>query len=314
MGEAGHGMNPQTILVAGVRPGTGATTLAALLWSRIRSRAASLVLLRPEGLPDAFRAALELGTPERQPLEGRDQARITEACFGCGSCALLCRFGAIRRTSARPGAFAAHVTENAPTAWTIDPLSCTGCGVCARFCPSGAIVLRQPVIGSLEIIPGTSRNATAVAAALEPGREHDLKTALRLIREGRSLASAEPGSPVFVTGVSAAAPIFPDLCAASSRLVLVTAPGPGAARHLETALVRAHGRTETIRVAISFMEQDPEAATHIETVCQTRGIDFLRGLPYTESLHERLRDGRPLDALPAEDPVRTAADTILSFL
>lgn len=294
MGESVFGMKPQTILVAGVRPGIGATALATLLWSRIRPCAASLVLLRPEGVPSPLRAALELGEPDRQPLEGRDQARITESCFGCGSCALLCRFGAIRRTPARPGVPSLSDAGSRPVAWSVDPLSCTGCGVCARFCPSGAIVLCPPVIGSLGIFTRAARNTSVVAAALEPGREPDLKTSLRLIREGRSLAAAEPGSPVFVSGVSAASPLFPDLCGESSQLLLVTTPVAGAARHLETAIGHARARTGTIRIVIALPEQAPEAAADLADLCRAHGLDSLQGLSRSERLHESLRDGHAL--------------------
>jgi heterodisulfide reductase subunit A len=49
-----------------------------------------------------------------------------EICAGCGQCAEVCTFGALKL----------HPLRNV---MTVNPVLCQGCGACAAACPSGAI-------------------------------------------------------------------------------------------------------------------------------------------------------------------------------
>ncbi|MDP3177533.1 MAG: 4Fe-4S binding protein [Spirochaetaceae bacterium] len=69
-----------------------------------------------EGRPDCFSAARLYGGPKR----------CKSACLGLGTCAAVCRFGAI------------SVSKGVAR---VSPDLCSGCGECVPACPTGAIVL-----------------------------------------------------------------------------------------------------------------------------------------------------------------------------
>ncbi len=57
---------------------------------------------------------------------GKSEKSCTYACYGLGTCASVCPFGAIKM-------------ENRVA--VVDPEKCTGCGICISACPQGVIAL-----------------------------------------------------------------------------------------------------------------------------------------------------------------------------
>ncbi|HNX34407.1 MAG TPA: 4Fe-4S binding protein, partial [Kiritimatiellia bacterium] len=64
---------------------------------------------------------------------GHEAVILREKCTGCGLCAELCRFGAVKL-----------LPDNR---YRVDPVACEGCGVCVRFCPAGAIAFPERLCG-----------------------------------------------------------------------------------------------------------------------------------------------------------------------
>jgi len=275
-----------TVAVLGVRPGSGATTLATLLWLNSPSSVSSLVSVGPGGISERFLKAADMREAEQQPLEGQVLARITDSCLGCGSCVFLCRSGAIRRTVAVSGGKPSHTTP-----WHVDPLSCTGCGVCARFCPSAAILLAQPTAGALKTWLGRDSRMRAVTAIMEPGHEIGIRAAGRLIREGKTEGAQKPAARVLITGVTIASPVAPIVCAESDLVILAASPVPGSEECIGNAAQLASdvcGRTLSVIMAA---DRHPELADRMEAKFRTHGIEPAGRIPYSAALHTDIRTG-----------------------
>ncbi|HNW34777.1 MAG TPA: 4Fe-4S binding protein, partial [Candidatus Ozemobacteraceae bacterium] len=246
--------------------------------------ASSLVSIGPDGLPERFLEAAGMGNAEQQPLEGPDQARITNSCLGCGSCVFLCRFGAIRRTAAVVSRGVA-----AATPWHVDPLSCTGCGTCARFCPSGAIAMAQATAGIMKTWLEPNSRRHAVASVMEPGQEVGIRLAGRLIREGKRGSAGHPAARIFLTGISVASSVAPMVCAESGLVILAASPVPGAETSIENAarLVSDAGR-KTISV-IMAADRHPGLSDRMEAQFRAHGIEPAGRIPYSAALHTDIR-------------------------
>jgi heterodisulfide reductase subunit A len=60
------------------------------------------------------------------PVEAATSYIVEELCAGCGQCAQVCAYGALKIHPLRG-------------IMTVNPVLCQGCGACAATCPSGAI-------------------------------------------------------------------------------------------------------------------------------------------------------------------------------
>lgn len=86
----------------------------------------------------------------RLMLPGEYSAEVdAERCTGCGACAEVCRFDAIKP---RPG----HGLRSSGGVVSIDSHACYGCGLCRARCPAEAIALRPRRAHRLELRKGFS--------------------------------------------------------------------------------------------------------------------------------------------------------------
>lgn len=265
-------MNARSVTVLDARPGSRAALLGLLLWHRAAGSGHVLVHLDPFGLSDGLMKTFSLVHAEQQPMEGSDQAFITDACLGCGSCALLCRFGAVQRT---------RLIGNSPshrTPWHIAPLNCIGCGVCARFCPSNAIVMRRPPIGTLQISRRPEAGITAVSMHLESGRDITGCIAAQAIREGRNRRGGADAN-LFVAGLSVTSPAASAVCAETEVLIFTIFPGPGAERFLDRAAEIAIGAGRRAWVVVIDSAGSPERIQAMEAHSRAAGLEPAGHLP-----------------------------------
>lgn len=72
---------------------------------------------------------------------------IEERCIGCGTCVLVCAYGAVRLRDTEEGSKA-----------TLDPGLCKGDGLCSSLCATGAIALRdspnEEIFRQIDAAPG----------------------------------------------------------------------------------------------------------------------------------------------------------------
>jgi MinD superfamily P-loop ATPase len=156
--------------------------------SRIPRPSERILLSRPDSVDvDASDLHLVL-KPEirgRWSYSGAQQAEVDlPDCIGCGFCADLCRFGAIRVTP--------------PQGIEIDPYACEGCGVCVEACPTGAINLAPSPSG--EWFVSSTRHGPMVHARLNAGQEASGKLVSLVRKEARALAAAERQDLLLVDG------------------------------------------------------------------------------------------------------------------
>ena len=139
-----------------------------------------------------------------------------EKCDGCGLCASLCQFGAIRENGA---------------GFAVDPLRCEGCKVCVAFCPAAAIRFPEKHCGQWYV--SATRFGPLVHAQLFPGAENSGRLVMVLKQQARELAKARGADLVLCDGAPGiGCPVISSLSGAHLA-VAVTEPTPSGRHDLE---------------------------------------------------------------------------------
>ena len=98
---------------------------------------------------------------------------ISDACFGCGICALLCPNGAMEIGGEEDGKRPVYIT----------PYKCTGCGVCEAVCRDGCIeeigMMNLPHMNRLVLSRVASRSCAGCGRAISPSGQETLCIACR---------------------------------------------------------------------------------------------------------------------------------------
>ena len=297
----------RSVAVLDARPGSGADLLGFLLWHRAVGSGHALVHITPFGLSDGLMKTFSLVPAEQQSLDGSEQAIITDACLGCGSCALMCRFGAVQRTRFN-GNTASHRTP-----WHIVPLNCAGCGVCARFCPSSAIVMRRPVVGTLQISRHQKTGSSAVSILLEPGRDITDFLVARAIREGKNRRTGDDAN-LFITGLSATSPVAPGVCAEAEILIFAIPPIPGAERFIDRAAGIATGAGRRACVVVTDSDRNVERARTLEVYSRGAGLEPSGLLPSCATCRAAEMHGANAGCLTSDLEQASSIDTLLDII
>ena len=102
---------------------------------------------------------------------------MTDACFGCGICALLCPNGALEIGEEENGKRTVYMT----------PQKCTGCGVCKAVCRDGCIeeicTVDVPHLDRLVLARVPSASCERCGRAISPRKEEKLCIACRQKRK-----------------------------------------------------------------------------------------------------------------------------------
>jgi MinD superfamily P-loop ATPase len=224
-----------------------------------------------------------------QPLEERREIFISgheavidpDACTGCGACAAMCLFGAVR---------------SAGGVYRVNPLRCEGCKVCVAFCPSGAVSFPDKRCG--EWFVGNTRFGTMVHARLHPGAENSGRLVSLLKKEARGIATRDGREIILCDGAPGiGCPVISSLSGADVA-VIVTEPTPSGLHDLERVLeLCGHFRTPAC-VIINKCDLSHGMAEKIGSRCRAGGHEVVAHLPHDEIVFEAMLTGRAVTEMP----------------
>ncbi|BCO08401.1 cobyrinic acid a,c-diamide synthase [Desulfolithobacter dissulfuricans] len=210
-----------------------------------------------------------------------NEARINQdGCTGCGTCAQMCRYNAIRQENDR---------------FTVDPIRCEGCKVCVSFCPEQTIEFPEKHCGTWYV--STTRFGTMVHAQLFPGEENSGRLVALLKNEAKKLARENNIDLILSDGAPGiGCPVISSLSGANFA-VLVTEPTPSGRHDLErVASLCDHFRIRS-GVIINKADLNPDEAAMIEQYCRERNYPLLARLPHDPVITEAMVQERAVTEL-----------------
>ncbi len=207
-------------------------------------------------------------------VSGHEAEIDPELCNGCGLCASMCRFGAIR--------------ENG-TAMTVDSLRCEGCKVCVAFCPAAAIRFPEKHCGQWYV--SATRFGPMVHAQLFPGEENSGRLVMLLKTKARELAKARGLDLVLCDGAPGiGCPVISSL-SGTHLAVAVTEPTPSGRHDLErVASLCDHFRVR-LTVIINKYDLNDAHTKGIESFCSEKGYPVIARLPHDPVVTEAMLRG-----------------------
>jgi len=207
-----------------------------------------------------------------------------DKCDGCGLCASMCQFGAIREHGA---------------GFAVDPRRCEGCKVCVVFCPLAAIGFTEKHCGQWYV--SSTRFGPMVHAQLFPGEENSGKLVMVLKQQARELAQARGADLVLCDGAPGiGCPVISSLSGAHLA-VAVTEPTPSGRHDLERVAELCRHFQTALAVIINKHDLNPDETARIDSYCRERGYPVAARLPHDPLVTRAMIQGLVVTELPATD-------------
>ncbi len=210
------------------------------------------------------------------------EARIDPGkCTGCGLCASLCRYNAVRGDG---------------DVFSVDPLRCEGCKVCVTFCPEQAIGFPLKHCGQWHL--SDTRFGPLVHAELFPGEPNSGRLVMVLKQQARELAKSSGKDLVLCDGAPGiGCPVISSL-SGTHLAVAVTEPTPSGRHDLErVAELCAHFKI-ACAVIINKSDLNDEEADKIEAYCRSRDFPVIGRLPHDPVVTRAMVRGLVVTELP----------------
>ena len=226
--------------------------------------------------------------PVRERVEefysGNEAEIDAEKCDGCGLCATLCQFGAIRENGA---------------GFEVDPVRCEGCKVCVEFCPVAAIRFPEKHCGQWYV--SATRFGPLVHAQLFPGAENSGRLVMVLKQQARELAKARGVDLVLCDGAPGiGCPVISSLSGAHLA-VAVTEPTPSGRHDLERVSELCRHFQTSLAVIINKHDLNPDETGRIEAFCHKQGYPVIGRLPHDPLVTQAMVQGKVVTELPETD-------------
>lgn len=204
---------------------------------------------------------------------GKQASIITEKCIGCGRCAQMCRFDAIK--------FDSPANDVIKKTYTVDSISCEGCKVCVEFCPVDAIAF-EPAINGKWFISDT-RFGPMVHAKLGIAEENSGKLVTLIRREAKMIAEEQNKDLLIIDGSPGiGCPVIASITGADVVLV-VTEPTLSGIHDLErVAQLTSNFGIKTL-VCVNKSDINPEMTEKIIKDAKEKGLKVVGRVPYDES-------------------------------
>ena len=199
---------------------------------------------------------------------GRQASIVTEKCTGCGKCAEMCRFGAIRYNPA-------------DKTYSVDPVSCEGCKVCVEFCPVGAIEFKSVING--EWFVSDTRFGQMVHAKLGIAEENSGKLVTLIRKKAKEIAEKNKKDLIVVDGSPGiGCPVIASITGADLVLI-VTEPTLSGIHDMERVAQLTDSFGIQPLVCINKADINPEMTEQIEKDAKQKGLKVIGKLPYDDA-------------------------------
>lgn len=282
------------LLILSGKGGTGKTTVAIALTKILGAKA---VADCDVDAPNLHLILGKKGQSEQTLFYGSNKARVEEEnCVGCGTCALKCRFQAIKMINGKA---------------TIDEIRCEGCGVCEMQCKEKAIVLYQDVAGEKEIFKD---DITFSTAKLKMGRGNsgklvtEVKRALYKETSDARIAVLD-GSP----GIGC--PVISSVSGVDLVIVVAEPSLSGL-----SDLIRLYKTTTMLQckmvVCINKWDIAKEKAEELIAFCKENGIEVVGKIPYDAMVTKAMNVGKSIMDVDAKskDAMIQISQNVMKYL
>lgn len=268
---------PEIVIISG-KGGTGKTSLTGALAHLAHH---SIICDLDVDAPD-LHLLLQPTIQQREAFFAGHEAQIDAAiCEGCGTCAALCQFDAIRSNG---------------NDYRVDPWRCEGCKVCVAFCPAAAIRFPERHCGHWFV--SATRFGTMVHAQLFPGSENSGKLVMLLKQQARTLAAQQGAAFILADGPPGlGCPVISSL-AGAHLAVVVTEPTPSGRHDLARVVeLCRHFQIPTAVILNKFDLHQGEAA-RLADFCRDHGLPLLARLPHDPVVTEAMVQGLVVTEMP----------------
>ena len=285
----------QLVILSG-KGGTGKTSLAAAFAHLAREGPCPVPLVLADADVDApnLDLVLEPRRLEEHDFVGGSTAQIVaEMCEGCGVCADVCRFEAIREEDGK---------------FKIDPLACEGCGACFHECPAQAIRMQPQVAGRW--YRSESRYGPLIHAALLPAHENSGKLVTLVKQQARLLALDGGYAGLLVDGPPGIGCPVISAAAGADLALIVTEPTVAGIHDMERILATTEHFRVPAQVCINKADLFPAGTEQILDACQRKGIGVVGCIPFDETVTEAMVRGEPVTAHKPAAPASQAISQI----
>lgn len=270
------------IVILSGKGGTGKTSVTAAFSHLATEGEVNLSIVLADADVDAANLELVLAPKnlDKEDFWGGKAAEIDQmVCNGCGECAEVCRFDAIRETDGT---------------YTVDPIACEGCAACFYACPMESISLRDQIAG--EWYRSESRYGPLFHAALRPAQENSGKLVTLIKHKAKSLALEEGYDLMLVDGPPGIGCPVISAASGSDLAIIVSEPSLAGVLDMQRILETTKHFGVPAIVCINKSDLYTEGTAEIEAFCREQGIEVVGSVPFDEGVTQAMVRGEPVTA------------------
>jgi len=212
---------------------------------------------------------------ERHEFKSGRTAKIDKKhCQQCGKCIVACRFEAISE------------------GYIVDPISCEGCDLCSYVCPVNAIKMEENLSG--EWFVSQTKYGPMVHAKLGIAEENSGKLVTQVKKAAKNIAQEQKKEYLIVDGPPGiGCPVIASLANADTALI-VTEPTLSGIHDMERVADVARHFGINVKVIINKYDINLKNSRDIAKICQSKEIEVLAQLPFSEDVSRALLKGVPI--------------------